>query len=125
MWPAEHRRGIAPRRRVVAVAAATVAAVLAAGLAAGCGGRGRAGRGPGSSGVPPSGKADSEVPPRAATGGDGLLGLLPAGADVVVELDMARLRDNPVVGALVRRAAEAPAALEQLGGPAVVGVLGL
>jgi hypothetical protein len=38
---------------------------------------------------------------RAHTAGDDLLSLLPAGADGVLEIDLARLRANAVVGALV------------------------
>jgi hypothetical protein len=48
------------------------------------------------------------VPPRTdvapSTPIDKLLAMLPAGAQVVVELDLARLRANPVVGAVVTRA---------------------
>jgi hypothetical protein len=38
-------------------------------------------------------------PARAVTAGDALLALLPAGADAVAELDVARLRANPTIGA--------------------------
>jgi len=38
------------------------------------------------------------VPERAATAGDRLLAKVPAGAQVLVEIDLARLRANPVVG---------------------------
>ncbi|MEM9490218.1 MAG: hypothetical protein AAGC55_13815 [Myxococcota bacterium] len=38
------------------------------------------------------------IPARNATAGDTLLTLAPAGAQVVAELDLARLRDNPAVG---------------------------
>ena len=41
------------------------------------------------------------VPPRATTAGDALLARLPAGAAIVLEVDVARLRANAVVGALV------------------------
>ncbi|MEZ4402249.1 MAG: hypothetical protein R3B06_19650 [Kofleriaceae bacterium] len=41
------------------------------------------------------------VPFRAATVGDALLARLPRGADLVAELDLARLRANPTVGAAV------------------------
>lgn len=64
----------AARRLIVAVA-----------LVVGCGGRAPA----------------VIVPPRAVTAGDALLARLPAGADVVLEVDLARLRANPAVGALV------------------------
>ena len=46
--------------------------------------------------------ATSEAPP--ATVSERLLAMLPQGAQVVVELDLARLRANPVVGAVVTRA---------------------
>ena len=42
--------------------------------------------------------------PASATLADRVLALLPDGAQVVVELDLARLRQNPVVGALVTTA---------------------
>jgi len=37
---------------------------------------------------------------RADTAGDALLAWAPAGADVILEIDLARVRDNPVVGSL-------------------------
>ena len=40
------------------------------------------------------------------TTADRMIGLLPEGAQVVIELDLARLRANPVVGAVVREALE-------------------
>lgn len=40
---------------------------------------------------------------RAPTAGDAALALLPAGADVVIELDLARARANPTIGPLVDR----------------------
>ncbi len=42
--------------------------------------------------------------PRVLGDADRLVGLLPDGAQVIVELDLARLRANPVVGDVVRRA---------------------
>ncbi len=48
---------------------------------------------------------------RAKTGAEALLAVIPAGAQVVVELDLARLRNNPVVGDVVK-AALAQAALD-------------
>lgn len=45
-----------------------------------------------------------------ATGADRILPLLPDGAQVIVELDLARLRANPVIGAVATRA------LAQVGG---------
>src|SRR5690348_8843767 len=50
------------------------------------------------------------VSTRPATVSERILPLLPDGAQVVVELDLARLRANPVVGAVATRA------LERLGG---------
>lgn len=41
--------------------------------------------------------------PRAATAGDRMLALLPDGAQLVVEVDLARLRANPVVGPVIVR----------------------
>jgi hypothetical protein len=46
-----------------------------------------------------------EIPVRAATAGDRLLALAPGGADALVEIDLARLRGNQQVGALVRAVA--------------------
>jgi hypothetical protein len=46
----------------------------------------------------------SSIPPRAPTGAERMLALLPDGAELVVELDLARLRANPVVGPLAIRA---------------------
>lgn len=43
------------------------------------------------------------VPKRAKTAGDPMLAYLPAGADVVVELDLGRLRANDVLGELATR----------------------
>jgi len=42
------------------------------------------------------------IPARAETAGDDLLGYLPTGADVLFELDLRRLRENPVIGELVK-----------------------
>jgi len=68
-----------------------VAALVVAGLAIGCGG----GRG-----KPPALSAKLEHP---ETQAEKLLALLPPGAQLVVEVDLARLRANPVVGALVTK----------------------
>ncbi len=65
---------------------------LVLGLAPGCGGAAKA---------PP---ITAAARPAAPTAGDRILPLLPAGAQVIVEIDLARLRANPVVGALVARA---------------------
>ncbi len=59
----------------------------------------------GSSGKKP---AAPEVPHRAHTAGDDILPSLPAGADLVIELDLARLRANSVVGPVVAAVAALP-----------------
>lgn len=73
----------------------TQAAVALAALlgVAGCGG----------STTPAPAAPTPEVPPRAVTAGDPVLAWLPAGAEIVIELDLARLRGNPVIGDLVTR----------------------
>lgn len=91
-----------------AVAAVAVVAVVAVAALGACGGRGAA--------APPV-----TVPARATTAGDALLPYVPAGAAVLLEVDLARLRANPTVGAAARglidgdgaggAAAVAPAAL--------------
>ncbi|RMH42811.1 MAG: hypothetical protein D6689_07050 [Deltaproteobacteria bacterium] len=59
--------------------------------------------------------------PRLPTAGDPLLAWLPAGANVVVELDLARLRSNPVVGPVAAAAAtQLPARMSGLAGADVV-----
>jgi len=73
---------VAPRAWVAAVAVAL----------AGCGGGGQGG-GP---------TAARVTPPRAPTAGDALLRYLPAGADLVLEIDLARVRENAVVGGVVK-----------------------
>jgi hypothetical protein len=45
----------------------------------------------------------STATPRPATAGDRMLALLPEGAQLVIEVDLARLRTNPVVGALITK----------------------
>jgi hypothetical protein len=72
-------------------AAASLCAVL--GLAAGCGG------------AAPAAVSPAEPPP---AGTERLLAMLPQGAQIVVEVDLARLRANPVIGAVVTRALAAP-----------------
>ena len=67
---------------------------LALVMAVGCGGAA-----PPTSATPAA--AQAEPPP---TGTERLLAMLPQGAQVVVELDLARLRANPVVGAVMTRA---------------------
>lgn len=57
---------------------------------------------------------DPEVataPARAATAGDRLMARVPAGAQLVLEVDLARLRANPAVGALVTGLVDGDAAL--------------
>ena len=77
-----------------AVAAGAAGAAAAAG-AAGCGGS-------------PKRAAPEVVPePAPATPVERILAMLPQGAQVVVEVDLARLRANPVVGAVVTRALSA------------------
>ena len=60
------------------------------------------------------GGAHERVPPRAparpVTAADRILPLLPEGAQVIVELDLARLRANQVVGPVARRALDRLAA---------------
>ena len=70
-------------RRAAAIA---VAAAIASG---GCGGARR---------------ADAPAAPETITPAERALAMLPQGAQVVVELDLARLRGNPVVGEVVTRA---------------------
>ena len=63
------------------------------------------------------GKAPSTdlVPKHSETGTDGLLALVPDGAQIVVELDLARLRANPVVGPAITRALARQVALPGMG----------
>jgi hypothetical protein len=79
--------------RVVMARAGHIVAALAAAGAIGCGG----GRAPVTS---------TPEPPPAGT--ERLLAMLPQGAQVVIEVDLARLRTNPVVGAVVTRALADP-----------------
>jgi hypothetical protein len=57
------------------------------------------------------GGAPAPVPPAepSLTGTERLLAMLPQGAQIVVEVDLARLRANPVIGAVVTRALAEPA----------------
>jgi hypothetical protein len=52
----------------------------------------------------PAPRSTPTVAPHEVTGGDPLLVYLPDGAQVVIELDLARLRANPVVGAVIAKA---------------------
>src|SRR5688572_33002013 len=63
------------------------------------------------------------VDERPATAGTPLLALLPAGADVVVELDLARLRANPTVGPVLAAVPRRSAA-GSTSGVAALGPLG-
>jgi hypothetical protein len=82
---------------------------LAAALALGCGG--------GSAGDPMV-----KVPARATTAGGALLGAVPAGADALLELDLARLRANPAIGPLARALSPgAAAAADPTAGGGLVG----
>ncbi len=84
----------AARLRALVVGALVASFLLGfAGLAglAGCGGTSRS-----------RGGLSPELPSRAATAGDELLPLLPAGAQVVVELDVERARQSETIGALVQ-----------------------
>jgi hypothetical protein len=56
------------------------------------------------------------LPERAPTAGDALLAQLPIGAEIVVEIDLARLRANTVVGPVASEVFAAPPAIE--GAPA-------
>lgn len=57
------------------------------------------------------------VPAHQETATDGLIGLLPDGAQVVIELDLARLRANPVVGPVVTKAIAAQVPLPGMSAP--------
>jgi hypothetical protein len=75
-------------------------------VAIGCGGGGGGAPAPAAPGAPW----------RAATAAEPLLGRLPAGADLLVEIDLARLRANPVVGSLATRVfSDAPAVVRIAG----------
>lgn len=58
------------------------------------------------------------VPERAATAGDRVLALAPGGAEAVLEVDLARLRDNAAIGALVRAVTASELAVPDLIGAA-------
>ena len=90
--------------------AAGAALLLAA---AACGGSGRGAEATHAPAPPPV-----EVPVRSATAGDRLLALAPAGADALLEIDLARLRANEQVGALVRAVTGPGAELAGQGGTA-------
>jgi hypothetical protein len=66
------------------------------------------------------GEAAFVVPTGRAPAGDALLGLAPAGADAVLEVDLARVRRNPAVGQLAR--AVSPPSAEPGGAAAIAAV---
>lgn len=65
----------------------------------------------------------TEIPPTpphapdVKTGGDGLIAMIPDGAQVVIELDLARLRANPTVGPIVTKAIAAQVPLPGMSAP--------
>lgn len=65
-------------------------------------------------------QSDIEVPGRHVTAGDRILAMAPAGANAVMELDLARLRGNAAVGRLVEAVTGAPAGARDLLGAADV-----
>lgn len=84
------------------------------GLGLGCGGKPR-----------PPATAAVAVTPRVSTPGERMLALLPEGAQLIVELDLGRLRGNPVVGPVVERVLSGGATpLPEDPGPADQVVLG-
>ena len=96
--PAVATRGMAPGALVpaiVMVMAIAMAMAMAMAMAA-CGG-GRRGA-----------KTSKASPVEPETIADHIVALLPPNAQIVVEIDLARLRANPVVGATITKALEAP-----------------
>lgn len=95
-----------------ALARAQVAAALALALA---------GLGPAACGGASKQLATEAATPAPALPADRILAMLPQGAQVVVELDLARLRGNPVIGEVVARALAAgmplPGAAPESGPP--------
>ncbi len=77
------------------VVAVAITVVGGAGAGGGCGGGGGGKAKPTSIATP-----DVKAP---ATAGDRLLALLPHGAQLVIEIDLARLRANPVVGPTIAK----------------------
>jgi hypothetical protein len=76
---------------------AAVASLLAAGAVASCGAGDRSG----------GDRVALDVPQRAGTAAEELLSVMPAGADALLEIDLARLRANATVGPLLRAVAGA------------------
>jgi hypothetical protein len=87
------RRSTAGARPLAAAAVLAAAAAAAVAVPA-CGGAGK------------RTVAEAPLPPAPVTAAERMLAMLPQGAQVVVEVDLARLRANPVVGAVVARALE-------------------
>ena len=88
------------REKVQPLVALAAAGAIAAGAgAAGCGG------------APRRGGGETAASPAPVEPADRILAVLPQGAQLVVELDLARLRANPVIGELVTRALAAGAPL--------------
>ena len=81
-------------RRRAGGAAMAIRALVALATAAACGGGGA-----------PAAVGPAEPPP---AGAERLLAMLPQGAQIVVEVDLARLRANPVIGPVVTRALAEP-----------------
>lgn len=73
------------------------ALLLVLGCVAACGGN-----------DPPARAPEPEIPARAATGAEPLLAVLPAGAALIVELDLARVRANPTAAPIIRALGAAP-----------------
>jgi len=94
----------ATRARIAAAAA--VAAVAVAVVAVACGGPPR-----------PGATTAAVASPAPEAPVDRILAMLPQGAQVVVELDLARLRANPVVGEVVTRALLSGVPLPGAGAP--------
>jgi hypothetical protein len=88
---------------------------LAIALVAACGGD------QGAAPAPPPGPGAIVVPERARTAGDPMLAFLPAGADIVVELDLGRVRGNDVVGELATHYLSDGSAASELDPLAAVG----
>lgn len=85
---------------------------LAMGIMAGACKQGAGAASPATPGAGAQEAAAIEVPVRAPTAGDALLARVPMGAGGVLELDLARLRDNAAVGPAVGTVLEAPPAGE-------------
>ena len=107
-----HPRAAGDRLRCTSL----IALALGATAWAGCGGHNGPEKNPRGK-LPPA----YQVPARAETAGDSLMALAPSGADIALEVDIARLRANPVVGPLIAQLAST--SLERAAGP-IAGVQG-